>query len=93
MTEVLQTNIFFIIMSISVVVLTIFIGILLYHAIKLVRVFGRLADMIETEASEYVDLSSDLREGVRTHPLVKMFVGTKDTGARRSKRAAKDISK
>jgi hypothetical protein len=59
------------------------------EAIKLVRVFGRLADMIETEASEYVDLSSDLREGVRSHPLVKMFVGTKEKSVRRSKRATK----
>ncbi len=93
MTEVLQTNIFFIITSVSVVVLTIFIGILLYYAIKLVRIFARLAHMIETEAHEYVDLSSDLREGVRSHPLVKMFVGTKDTSTRRSKRVAKDITK
>jgi hypothetical protein len=49
--------------------------------------------MIETEAHEYVDLSSDLREGVRSHPLVRMFVGTKDTSTRRSKRVAKDITK
>lgn len=51
MGEILQANIFFFITAASVIILTIFLAIVFYHIIKIVKAIRRIVDRIE-EGSE-----------------------------------------
>ena len=64
MTEVLHANIFFVITSVAVVLLTLMVCMLLYHVIKIIRSVRRIVERIETGsevlAEEIVDLKAKL---------------------------------
>lgn len=59
MGEVLQTNIFFFITAASVIILTVFLAIVFYHLIKIIRSIRRIVDRIE-EGSEI--LAEDVQQ-------------------------------
>ncbi len=68
MSEVLQTNIFFIITSIAVVVFTILLSIALYHLIRILRNVQAMTDRLrrgsDQLAEDVMQVRTFVREGV-----------------------------
>ncbi len=94
MSEVLQANIFFLITSIAVGVLTILGCVLLYQVIKIVRSLRRIIERVEAGSEVIAEDISDLRtfvlEGSLLSQLIGFFVSTKSTSKRRSKAKSDD---
>ena len=92
MSEILQTNIFFIITSIAVVVLTLFVCVILYHIIKLLRsirtIVARIEEGSEVIAEDVSQLRAYVVEGSLVSQIMSFVFGTKT----RPKRKAKDDS-
>lgn len=65
MNEVLQTNIFFVITSIAVVILAILCAVALVYIVKILRNMSRISDTIEREAEEIVQDVHALRGQVK----------------------------
>ena len=79
MSEVLQTNLFFVITSISVVVVTILIGVMLYHIIRILRsvreIIDRLKKGSEVLAEDAASIHGFVKEGV-VGTIMGVFGGT-----------------
>jgi hypothetical protein len=89
MTHLLHADIFFLVTTIVTVIVSLFIIILLYYMIRLVRHLSRLAEKIENETDEYVELSSNLRKGFLQHPVVQLFTGKTDTKQTKTSKSTK----
>jgi uncharacterized protein YoxC len=80
MNEVLQTNVFFWITSIAVIILTVLLIAVLVYVLKIVRKVNRLTDTVEKEGTKIVEDVSKLHETVKENaePMwdrVKYFIG------------------
>ena len=75
MTQLAHADIFFLVTTIVTVIVSLFIIILLYYSIRLIRHLSRLAEKIENEADEYVELSSNFRSRFAQHPIVQFLTG------------------
>lgn len=80
MTEVLQANIFFFITAAAVIILTIFLSIVLYHVLKMVRTLRRIAERVE-EGSEVLfdDLQYARSVVTGTSTMLSHLLGLKAT--------------
>lgn len=61
MTEVLQTNIFFLVTGIAVIVISTLICIALFHVVKITRSVRRIVDKVEAGADVLREDMQDLR--------------------------------
>ncbi len=91
MSEVLQANVFFVITSIAVVALTIFVCVALYYLIRILRnvrdVTDRLKRGTEQIAEDVMSMRSFVHEGVIG--LVKSSF-SRFTGKKSSRKGTKD---
>lgn len=88
MDELLQTNIFFYITSVAVVLLTIFWVIISFYVLKIVREIKQITKMVKEESAEIAEDLGDLRESIKQEGfklwhLLSFMTGRK---ARRSKK-------
>lgn len=88
MSEVLYTNVFFIITSIAVVIFTIFLCLAMYYVIKILRTVRKIIDRVdsgsETIADDIAQLRSYVTEGSLFSHIVGLFVGTKSRRRKKS---------
>jgi len=89
MSEILQTNIFFIITSIAVLVFTLFVCVILYHVIKILKSIRKIVSRVE-EGSELIgedmsQLRSYVLEGSLVSQIMSFFVGRPQRKATRRK--------
>lgn len=67
MSEILMTNIFFVITAISSVVVAIVLVVLLVYLIKLVKKMNRITDTVETETVKIIADVEEARIAVKQH--------------------------
>lgn len=95
MSEVLQTNIFFFITGIAVIIFTLLLCILLYHVIKITKSIRRIMDRIEAGSEIIAEDMSHFRryftEGSLISSLLGVFLGVRRGGS--SSSAAKTSKK
>lgn len=95
MSEILQTNIFFVITSIAVVVFTIFVCVILYHVIRILRSIRKIVNRVEEGSEVIAEDVSQLRayvvEGSLVSQIMSFFFGTKASKTS-SRRKVKDIT-
>jgi hypothetical protein len=93
MSEILQTNIFFVITSIAVVVFTIFVCVILYYVIRIMKSIRKIIDRVEESSGVIAEDVSQLREYVASGGLasqvMSFFLGK---APKASKRKSKDIT-
>lgn len=78
MGEVLQTNIFFFITAASVIVLTVFLSIVFFHAIKIVRCVRRIVERVEEGSEVLMDDLHHIRGVVTgTSTMLSHLLGLK----------------
>lgn len=75
MTQLLNANIFFFVTTIVTIIVSLFIIVLLFYGIRLVRHLSRLAEKIEDESDEYIELSGKMRKNFVNHPVVRFLMG------------------
>jgi hypothetical protein len=96
MDEILQANIFFFITSIGILVLTVLVGIILYHIVKLLRTIRNIVERVEEGSEVIADDVSQLRAYVTQGSLVSHVMSfVFNTGAKtasRMKRKSKDVN-
>lgn len=95
MSEILQANIFFIITSIAVLVFTVFVCVILYHVIKIVRTIRKILERIDEGSELIADEMSQLRTYVMEGSLVSQILGffvKRKTVRARPKKPSKDIT-
>ena len=94
MSEILQTNIFFFITSVGVILLTFFVCVILYHIIKLLRSIRSIVERVEEGSGVIADDVSQLRAYVVGGSLVSQIMsfvfGAGARSASRTKRKSKD---
>lgn len=92
MSEMLQANIFFMITSVAVIVFTVFVCVILYQIIKLLRsirnIVARIDEGSEVIAEDVSQLRAYVLEGSLVSQIMSFVFGTKT----RPKRKAKDDS-
>lgn len=95
MSEILQTNVFFVITSIAVVVFTIFVCIVLYHVIRILKSIRTIVNRVEEGSEVIAEDVSQLRayvvEGSLVSQIMSFFFGTK-TSQSSSRRKVKDVT-
>lgn len=81
MTEVLQANIFFAITSAAVIVFTIFLCMMVYYVIKILRAVRNITERIdvgsETIADDMKQLRSYITEGSLISQVIGLFINNK----------------
>lgn len=78
MGEVLQTNIFFFITAASVIILTIFLSIVLFHVIKITKCIRRISERIEEGSELLMDDIQYVRDVVGgTSTMLTSLLGVK----------------
>jgi hypothetical protein len=94
MSEVLQTNIFFLITGIAVIICSALVCVLLFHLIKVARKVRRLIDSVEAGAEVIAEDIQQLRtffsNGGFIARLVRMFAGKSTRGGARRTSAKTD---
>jgi cell division protein FtsL len=75
--ELVHADIFFVITSVAVILLTGALLCVLWHVFRLARTLRNLAEKIEAEAGEYLKVSEEVRERFEDHPIVRMLIGAK----------------
>lgn len=87
MSEILQANIFFIITSIAVLVFTLFVCVILYHVIKILRSIRKIVDRVEEGSEVIAEDVSQLRayvvEGSLVSQIMSFFMGKPPKAPRR----------
>ena len=89
MSEILQANIFFMITSVAVVFLTLFVCVILYHVIKILKSIRRIVDRVD-EGSEIIaedvsQLRAYVTEGSLVSQIMSFVTGQKARKASRTK--------
>lgn len=83
----MQANIFFFITSVAVIIFTIFLCVVLYYVIRILRAIRNIIDRVdagsETIAEDIANLRSYVKEGGLFSSIVGLFSGKKG-GRRRS---------
>ena len=74
MSEILQTNIFFIITSIAVVVFTLLLSVAVYHVIKILRSIRRIVERVDQGSEVIAEDVSQLRAYVTEGSLVSQVM-------------------
>lgn len=98
MAEVLLANLFFIITGSAVLVVTAFVCIVCYHAIKIERTMRRILHRVETGAEVFLDDARAFRDHIANGGFfgkivsVVMHAVTKGKRDRSSSRKMKDIN-
>jgi uncharacterized protein YqhQ len=78
MGEILQTNIFFFITATSVIILTIFLAIVLYHVLRIVQVIRRIVERVESGSEVLLDDFQHIRGMVSgTSTMLTHLLGLK----------------
>ena len=95
MSEILLTNIFFIITSVAVVVFTVFVCVILYQVIKILKTIRTIVNRFE-EGSELIagdikELRTYVLEGSLVSQIMSFFLGKKARRAPLS-RKNKDVT-
>jgi hypothetical protein len=95
MSEILQANIFFMITSVAVLVFTIFVCVILYHVIKILKSIRKIVAKVEEGSELIAEDVSQLRtyvlEGSLVSQITSFFLGKKGRKAP-SPRKSKDIT-
>lgn len=96
MGEILQANIFFIITSIAVVVFTLFLCIILYQVIRILKSIRKIVNRVEEGSELIAEDVSQLRayvvEGSLVSQIMSFFFGMGSKGAPRARKKSKDIT-
>ncbi len=90
MTEVLQTNIFFIITSVSVVLFTLLVCVLMFHLIKIVKAIRRIVDRVEAGSEVLADDLDNIRASLNPAKLVQFVMGFVPGIKSKTRRRSKD---
>jgi hypothetical protein len=92
-SEVLQTNVFFIITSIAVVVVTVLFSVALYYVIRILRAVRDIAERLREGSEVIAEDVATVREGIVTGrfftDVVKRASAMTGFGARRTRRTKK----
>ena len=90
MSEMLQTNIFFVITSVAVVVFTLFLCVILYQIIKILRSIRRVVERVDEGSEVIAEDVSQLRayvtEGSLVSQVMSFIMGHKSKKTSRSKK-------
>lgn len=91
MSEVLQTNIFFVITSIAVVVLTILLCFVLYHVIGILKNVRDITDKVKRGSEQLAEDAQAVRTFVHEGIIgtARNFFGGGDAAKKAAKRAKK----
>lgn len=89
MSEVLQTNIFFFITSIAVIVCTFLLSILLYHLIRVMKSVRTIIERVETESEAIADDIERLRVYITEESFLSRFFTSR---RHHSEEEKKDVS-
>lgn len=93
MSEVLQANIFFIITSIAVLVFTLFVCVILYNVIRILKSIRKIVDRVQEGSDVIAEDVSQLRayvvEGSLVSQIMSFFMGKSPKATRRK---SKDIT-
>lgn len=73
MGEVLQTNIFFLITSISVVVFSVFVCAAVYYVIRILRNVARITARVDEKSEEIISDMTHIRTYVVTGKLMRVL--------------------
>ncbi len=90
MTEVLQTNIFFIITSVAVVLFTLLVCVLMFHLIKIVKAIRRIVDRVEAGSEVLADDLDNIRASLNPAKLVQFVMGFVPGVKPKTRRRSKD---
>ncbi len=92
MTEVLQTNIFFLITSASVVALTLLLCIAAVYVIKILRAVSRITSRIDEKSEMLAEDIKQLRSYVAERSLISQIIGlfAKSSDLKPKRRKKKD---
>lgn len=88
MNDILLTNIFFIITGTAVLIITALLGVVLFHAIKIIRTVRKILEKIDAGSETIADDLSRLREYFIERSFFSMILG-KVFGATRGVRRKK----
>ncbi len=95
MSEVLQANIFFFVTGIAVIVFTMLLCVLLYHAIRILKSVRRVMDRIEAGSEIIAEDMSHFRkyftEGSLLSSMLGVFLGTRGASTPSRKAARKKV--
>ena len=90
MSEILQTNIFFAITSVAVVVFTLLLCVVLYQVIKILKSIRRIVTRIDEGSEVIAEDVSQLRayvtEGSLVSQVLSFVMGTRKKSASRKKK-------
>jgi len=90
MSEILQANIFFIITSIAVLVFTLFVCIILYQVIKILKAIRKIVNRVEEGSELIAEDVSQLRayvvEGSLVSQIMSFFLGKTPRAFRKKSR-------
>ena len=96
MNEILQTNIFFIITSVGVIVLTCMVCVILYHIIKLLRSIRSIVERVEEGsdviAEDVAQLRAYVLQGSLVSQIMSFVFGKGAKGSSRARRKSSDDS-
>lgn len=92
MSEILQANIFFFITSVAVLIFTVFVCVILFHVIKILRSIRRIIERIDEGSELIAEDVSQLRAYVVEGSLVSQIMGFFMGKAKPSRRKSKDIT-
>ncbi|MCA9361550.1 hypothetical protein KC845_03255 [Candidatus Kaiserbacteria bacterium] len=90
MSEILQTNIFFIITSVGIIILTILVSLILYQVLKIVKSVRRLVSKIEAGSDLIAEDVSQLRAFVLEGTLVSQLLRFFMPSSRRKRKSRED---
>lgn len=92
MEDVLKMDIFFVITTLAVIIVTLLASVMLYYAIKILRNVEHVSERVSEESDNLAADISDLRdharkEGLRFKHIVDLFTGVvrRNTGGRTKK--------
>ena len=88
MNEILQTNVFFVITSIAVVLFTLLVCVLLFHLIKITKSIRRIVDRVEAGSEVLADDLENIRTSLNATKLVKLVMSFVP-GSKPKRRSAK----
>jgi hypothetical protein len=96
MDEILQANIFFFITSVGIIILTVFVCVILYHIIKLLRSIRTIVERVE-EGSEVIaedvaQLRAYVVQGSLVSQIMSFVFGKGAKSSARARRKSNDES-
>ena len=96
MSEILQTNIFFMVTAIAVIMVTIMVLIALYYIIKILRAVRDIAERVREGSEVIADDVANVRDGIVSGRFFRTVVDRAQQatgfGAKKARRKSRNVS-